>query len=88
MAQQTDPTGVLHIILAGDRTAATATRPSPLSMPAFAWKLDDQQVADVATYVRNSWDNRAPPVTAAQAATMRKSLGLEGERLTEGSTDR
>ena len=88
VAQQTDPTGVLHIILAGDRTAATATRPSPLSMPAFAWKLDDQQVADVATYVRNSWDNRAPPVTAAQSAAMRKSLGLQGERLTEGSTDR
>jgi mono/diheme cytochrome c family protein len=88
VAQQTDPTGVLHIILAGDRTAATATRPTPLSMPAFAWKLDDQQVADVATYVRNSWDNHAPPVTAAQAAAMRKTLGLEGERLTEGSTDR
>jgi mono/diheme cytochrome c family protein len=88
VAQQSDPTGVLHIILAGDRTAATATRPSPLSMPAFAWKLDDQQVADVATYLRNSWGNRAPPVTAAQSAAMRKSLHLEGERLVEGSTDR
>jgi mono/diheme cytochrome c family protein len=88
VAQQTDPTGVLHIILAGDRTAATVTRPSALSMPAFAWKLSDQQVADVATYVRNSWDNRAPQVTAAQSAAMRKSLGLEGERLVEGSTDR
>ena len=88
VAQQTDPTGVLHIILAGDRTAATVTRPSPLSMPAFAWKLDDQQVADVATYLRNSWGNRAPAVTAAQVAAMRKSLHLEGERLVEGSTDR
>ena len=88
VAQQTNPTGVLHIILAGDRTAPTVTRPSPLSMPAFAWKLDDQQVADVATFVRNSWDNQAPPVTAAQAAAMRKSLGLEGDRLVEGSTDR
>jgi mono/diheme cytochrome c family protein len=88
VAQQTDPTGVLHIILAGDRTAATAMRPSPLSMPAFAWKLNDQQVADVATYLRNSWDNRAPSVTAAQSAAMRKSLGLQSERLTEGSTDR
>lgn len=88
VAQQIDPTGVLHIILAGDRTAATATRPSPLSMPAFAWKLDDQQVADVATYLRNSWGNRAPAVTAAQSAAMRKSLRLEGERLVEGSTDR
>lgn len=88
VAQQADPTGVLHIILAGDRTAATATRPSPLSMPAFAWKLTDQEVADVATFVRNSWDNRAAPVTAAESARLRKTLGLEAERLTENSTDR
>jgi mono/diheme cytochrome c family protein len=88
VAQQADPTGVLHIILAGDRTAATATRPSPLSMPAFAWKLTDQQVADVTTFVRNSWGNHAAAATAAESARLRKVLGLDSERLTEGSTDR
>ena len=31
-------------------------------MPAFAWKLDDAQIAAVATYVRNSWGNAAPAV--------------------------
>ncbi len=81
MAQQTDPTGVLHIILAGDRTAVTSSRGRrPLSMPSFAWKLTDQQVADVATYVRNSWGNRAQPVSAKQAAEARRKLGLLDER--------
>lgn len=88
VSQQADPTGVLHLILAGDRTAATQTRPTPLSMPSFAWKLNDQQVADVATYLRNSQGNQASAVTARQVATMRKSLHLERVRLTDNSTDR
>ena len=88
MSQQNDPTGLLHIILAGDRTATTASRPSPLTMPSFAWKLDDQQVADLATYLRNSWGNRAGAVSARQVAEMRKSLLLESDHLVEGSTDR
>jgi mono/diheme cytochrome c family protein len=88
VSQQADPTGLLHIILAGDRTAATASRPSPLSMPSFAWKLTDQQIADLATYVRNSQGNRAQPVTAKQVGEVRKKLGLESEHLVDGSTDR
>jgi mono/diheme cytochrome c family protein len=47
-------------------------------MPSFAWKLNDQQVADVATYVRNSWGNRAPPVSANQVADLRDTLDLRG----------
>jgi mono/diheme cytochrome c family protein len=88
VSQQDDPTGLLHIILAGDRTATTPTRPSPLSMPSFAWKLTDQQTADLATYVRNSWGNRAGAVTVQQVADMRKSLLLESEHLVDSSTDR
>jgi mono/diheme cytochrome c family protein len=76
MAQQRDPTGLVHLILAGGRTAPTPQHPSFQSMPSFAWKLNDQQVADVATYVRNSWGNRAPPVPADQVADLRSKLGL------------
>jgi mono/diheme cytochrome c family protein len=79
VAQQADPTGALHIILAGDRTAVTSSRPTPLSMPSFAWKLTDQEIADVATYVRNSWGNRAQPVSAKQVDEMRRKLGLQSE---------
>jgi mono/diheme cytochrome c family protein len=88
VAQQNDPTSVLHIILAGVRVGPSPTRPSPLTMPSFAWKLTDQQVADVSTYVRNSWGNRAPAVTAAQAAKLRGKLQLDKERLTDNSGDR
>ncbi|MGN6057597.1 MAG: c-type cytochrome [Sphingomicrobium sp.] len=76
VAQQRDPTGVIRLILAGTRTGPTRSRPSFQSMPSFAWKLSDQEVADVATYVRNSWGNRAPPVDAHQVAAVRSKLRL------------
>jgi mono/diheme cytochrome c family protein len=76
ITQQADPTGLLHLILAGGRAAPTPTRPSTTSMPSFAWKLTDQQIADVATYIRNSWGNRAPPVESRTVAKLRKALSL------------
>jgi mono/diheme cytochrome c family protein len=87
MLQQRDPSGLIHLILAGGRTAPTPTRPTSLSMPSFAWKLTDQQIADVATYIRNSWGNRAEPVDAGPVAAMRKRLGLDVIRRTENSGD-
>lgn len=86
--QQPDPTGLIHLILAGGRVGPTESRPSPLTMPSFAWKLTDQQTADVATYVRNSWGNRASPVNSSQVAKLRDKLGLKTARLTVNSTDR
>jgi mono/diheme cytochrome c family protein len=73
-AQQTDPTTVLHYILAGSRKVPTGGAPTPLSMPAYSWKLDDAQVAAVATYVRNSWGNSASAVTADEVKKLRGEL--------------
>jgi mono/diheme cytochrome c family protein len=87
LAQQANPTGIEHLILAGNRIAPTAGRPSPLAMPSFAWKLTDQQAADVATYVRNSWGNHAPAVKASGMAKMRRKLGLQTVRYTANSGD-
>jgi mono/diheme cytochrome c family protein len=87
VTQQNDPTGVLHIILAGVRVGPSPTRPSPLTMPSFAWKLTDQQVADVSTYIRNSWGNRASAVTAQDVAKLRSKLQLDEIHLTDNSGD-
>jgi mono/diheme cytochrome c family protein len=87
MLQQADPAGLEHLILAGGRIAPTLTRPSPLAMPSFAWKLTDQEAADVATYIRNSWGNQAAPVSASQMHAMRRRLGLQTVRYTVNSGD-
>lgn len=43
-------------------------------MPGFADRLSDQQIAAVATYVRNSWGNNFGEVTPDQVAAIRKNL--------------
>jgi mono/diheme cytochrome c family protein len=43
-------------------------------MPAFGWKLSDQQIAAVLSTIRTSWGNTAAPVDAAQVHTLRESL--------------
>jgi cytochrome c553 len=73
-AQQLDPATSLHLILAGAQASPTHAEPTPFTMPAFAWKLDDRQVAAVATYVRNEWGNAAPAVSADQVAKLRAKL--------------
>lgn len=75
------------MILAGDRTGPAPGRPSPLTMPSFAWKLPDAEVADVATYIRNSWGNRATPVSADAVKSLRHRLGLDRPHLTANSGD-
>lgn len=87
VVQQTNPDGVLHMILAGTRTAPTLSHPSPLSMPSFAWKLSDAEIADVTTYIRNSWGNHASPVSAGRVAGLRRKLNLKSPILTQNSGD-
>ena len=85
--QQADPTGLERLILAGSRIGPTAARPSPLAMPSFAWKLTDAEIADVGTYIRNSWGNRAAPLPAGPVGSLRRKLGLDKPRLTDNSGD-
>jgi mono/diheme cytochrome c family protein len=43
-------------------------------MPAFDWKLSDQDVADVASYVRSAWGNAASPVSAGTVKDVRAKV--------------
>ena len=65
-----DPGNVLQAILKG-----IPMRNGYVAMPSFASQLNDQQVADVANYVRTSWGNTAvASATAADAAKLRAQL--------------
>jgi mono/diheme cytochrome c family protein len=79
VVQQADPTTVVRLIVNGGRAATTGTRPTPFSMPAFGWKLDDAQIAAVATYVRGAWGNSAPAVAADRVKDLREAVKDVGE---------
>jgi mono/diheme cytochrome c family protein len=68
-----DPTTVLHIILSGADSPVTANERTSFSMPAFA-TMSNSEIADVATYVRNSWGNKASSVSDGQVASLRTQL--------------
>jgi mono/diheme cytochrome c family protein len=87
MLQQTDATGLLHLILAGTRIGTSASRPSPLTMPSFAWKLSDEEIADVTSYIRNNWGNQAAAVSVSAVHDVRHRLELQTVRFTENSGD-
>ncbi len=57
------------------QSVATPTAVTAPAMPAFHWRMTDQQVADVSTYIRNSWGNAAPAVTVDQVRKVREELG-------------
>jgi len=72
VVQGEDPTSLINIVLGGARRPVTAGAPSALVMPTLGWKLNDQQVADVLSFIRSSWGNNAPAVTPDQVAALRK----------------
>ncbi len=78
--QASDPTTLDHFILTGTETAATGARPTPLAMPSFAWKLSDREIADVATYIRNSWGNNARSVSAGDISKLRGKVAAHPVR--------
>jgi mono/diheme cytochrome c family protein len=68
-----DPTTVARIILQGAESPVTPNEKTTYSMPAFATLADDE-IAAVATYIRNSWGNRGEPVTPHAVRTLRARL--------------
>lgn len=58
-----DPKEVIAVILYGREGAGT--------MPGWKMTLNDQEVAAVATYIRQAWSNRADPVPSAMVTEVR-----------------
>jgi mono/diheme cytochrome c family protein len=67
-----DPSSMINIVLRGAHSPVTATSGKGARMPAFADRLEDQEVADVVNFIRNGWGNQAEKVSAAQVKAMRK----------------
>lgn len=65
------PNDIIKVVLAG-----IPARSGYIAMPSFAARLTDQQIADIANYVRTSWGNASTPDATAQAVqALRATLG-------------
>ena len=68
-----DPTYIITVILNGRG-----------GMPRFDTTYSDEEIAAIATFVRQKWDNDAPAVTAEQVAAVRASFASEPMVTPEG----
>jgi mono/diheme cytochrome c family protein len=69
-----DPRSLVHIVLAGSISPSTSQAPAQFTMPPFADRLSDQDIADILSFVRTRWGNQQTTVDAGQVARLRKML--------------
>lgn len=68
--EATDPYNILSVVLGG-----VAARHGLFAMPSFASQLSNQQIADIANYVRTSWGNiSVPDATPDMVASWRSQV--------------
>src|SRR4051812_30039339 len=69
-----NPSRVIRIVLNGLQGPVQVAGNEYNNNAMVPWKdiLDDQKIADVLTYIRADWGNKAPPVTPAQVKKVRE----------------
>lgn len=75
-----DPASLINIVLNGSSRLIVDGTPDAYRMPGYRTSLNDQQIADIVSFMREGWGNNASAVTAEQVSTLRT--------LTEPAVDR
>jgi mono/diheme cytochrome c family protein len=66
-----NPVNSIRMVLNGGFPPSTEGNPRPYGMPPFYQDLNDEQVAAVVTYIRQSWGNNAPPTWSVEVGKSR-----------------
>lgn len=64
---------LISIILHGAEVPSTEKRPMRLVMQGYADRLSDEEIAQLASFLRSGWGNKASVVTAGDVAAIRKA---------------
>ena len=75
------PASLINIVLNGTQRIVVDGMPDAYRMPQYRVLLSDQEIADSVTFIRNSWGNKAAPVTAKEVADMRKLTDPAGDQI-------
>jgi alcohol dehydrogenase (quinone), cytochrome c subunit len=68
-----DASSLINVTLNGTQDLVIQGIPAAYPMPKYAAVLNDQQIADVLSFIRAGWNNGAPAVAAGDVAKLRKS---------------
>ncbi|MGC1779715.1 MAG: cytochrome c [Xanthobacteraceae bacterium] len=76
-----DSSSLINLVLNGSNPLVVKGTPDSYRMPQFREQYTDQEIADVVTFIRNGWGNKAPAVTAAQVGELRKTTDPTSDRV-------
>jgi mono/diheme cytochrome c family protein len=76
-----NPSSLINLVLNGSNPLVVKGQPDSYRMPQFRLQYSDQEIADVLTFIRTGWGNKAPAVTAEQVAKLRKSTDPTSDRV-------
>jgi mono/diheme cytochrome c family protein len=68
---------IIRIVLIGHTVPATEQAVTAYTMPAFGWRLSDEEVAAVTTFIRQAWGNTGTNVTAEAVSSVRSTLSTD-----------
>jgi mono/diheme cytochrome c family protein len=74
VVEAANPISLASIVLGGSATPITSLTPAQFTMPAFDWRLTDQDVTDVVNFVRTSWGNTASIIDVDSVSRLRRGL--------------
>lgn len=75
------PASLINIVLNSSSMVVVDGMPDAYRMPQYRALLNDQEIADVVTFMRTSWGNKASAVTAQDVAKMRKETDPVGDQV-------
>ena len=76
-----DAASLINLVLNGSAPLVVKGRPDAYRMPQFREQLDDQQIADILTFIRTSWGNHAAAVSADEVGDLRKRTDPASDRV-------
>ena len=76
-----DPSSIINLVLNGANPIVIKGQPDAYRMPQYRVQMTDQDVADVASFIRNSWGNKQSEVTPDQVKALRQSTDPTSDRV-------
>jgi mono/diheme cytochrome c family protein len=76
-----DPSSIVNLILNGAQRVVRHGTPDTYRMAPFRLQLNDREIAEVATWIRHSWGNRAASVSEQNVAKLRAQTDMSSDQV-------
>jgi mono/diheme cytochrome c family protein len=76
-----DAASLVNIVLNGSAPLVVEGRPDAYRMPQFREQLNNQQIANIVTFIRNGWGNHAAAVSASEVGELRERTDPTSDRV-------